>query len=547
MDSAVGGALLAAFCVGVVLSPWIWIAFRQSTIASAWSTSPVDSWILSATSRITETFQLHLEGRIVWAWGLLGVVAVLYITLLVMVVPAHWLAVSFSYLCCYLPSTVLMAYAWYRMGKPNEVRIGLLANFFLQGAVMGASFALVLNTSLLNSWKRLSPNCNPMTIEPTTACNIQAALMWIFTPGIVEETFKSVWLFFRLRRSADDLPQTCCFCLPSFRTFDCGCWFKLASTPYHVLLCALASGAGFECFENLLYVFEHSGVLTGTGGSTPTLPPSASVGLTTVTASTTVNPLADFSPWTIMVITGIARIPTSTLHMVWTGLIGYGLARRLFLPEQRRPGLLTVLLPSIIAHGLMDYSLSAMQSASKAQDFTLILLLFCLFLTSSVGSCFLLGRNTGCRGILGCNEGFCCAPAFWEEDFGTFPGSAREDLVGPASLVGIALERMPQRPSVTFTVPEGAQPGQQLRVQMPDGQEVSITLPDGAESGQTLTQPAEHEYGSFTIPDGAEPGQQLQVQMPGGQQVAIVVPPDATPGVLPVQRRQLLLPGAPRC
>merc|ERR1740138_1464487 len=88
-----------------------------------------------------------------------------------------------------------------------------------------------------------------------------AALMWVLTPGLVEETFKSVWLFFRLRRSSDDLPSTCCFCLPAAGPWDCGCWYKLAPTPYHVFLCALASGAGFECLENGLYVFQKSQVL----------------------------------------------------------------------------------------------------------------------------------------------------------------------------------------------------------------------------------------------------------------------------------------------
>merc|ERR1712070_693523 len=95
----------------------------------------------------------------------------------------------------------------------------------------------------------------------TAACTTEAALMWIFTPGLVEETFKSVWLFFRLRRGPEDVPAKCCLCLPSTGAYDCGCWYKLAPTPYHVLLCALASGAGFECLENVFYVFSKSGVL----------------------------------------------------------------------------------------------------------------------------------------------------------------------------------------------------------------------------------------------------------------------------------------------
>merc|ERR1719203_381104 len=113
----------------------------------------------------------------------------------------------------------------------------------------------------------------------TPACNTIAAIMWVLTPGLVEETFKSLWLFFRLRRSVADIPAKCCFCLPASHGYDCGCWYKLAPTPYHVLLCALASGAGFECMENLLYVFEKSGVMT-----------PAHDGHGTTTTSTTLSP-----------------------------------------------------------------------------------------------------------------------------------------------------------------------------------------------------------------------------------------------------------------
>merc|ERR1712194_517810 len=141
--------------------------------------------------------------------------------------------------CCWTPSFLLLTYAWCRVGKCNCVPLGLLANFVIQGGIMGTSFALVLNTTLIVSWHNISPTCNPMEITMTLPCNVAAAVMWILTPGLVEETFKSVWLFFRLRRSVDDVPATCCFCLPASRSFNGGCWYKLAPSPYHVVLCTM--------------------------------------------------------------------------------------------------------------------------------------------------------------------------------------------------------------------------------------------------------------------------------------------------------------------
>lgn len=322
-----------------------------------------------------------------------------------------------------------MLFAWLRVGKQNGVRLGLLANFFMQGGLFGVLFAVVLNSLLVALWEDLSPFCNTETIFVMNfSCNIGAALIWVLTPGLVEETFKAIWLFCRLRRSPEDLPGKCCFCLPASRGYDCGCWYKLAPTPYHVVLCALASGAGFECLENLVYVFDNSGVLDSSR-TTKLLPTAETLVAENVIFSSggevATTPTSSENE---MVLIAIARLPTSFMHMVWTGFIGFGLARRLFLQDARRPSLVTVLLPPIIAHGLYDYALSAMAWAdflNKPQLFWVFLL---LFLVLFMGSCFLLGRLTGCRGRFCCNDSCCCAAGFWEIMFGGIAAHRQDGL-----------------------------------------------------------------------------------------------------------------------
>merc|ERR1740121_174288 len=230
-------------------------------------------------------------------------------------------------------------------------------------------------------------------------------MMWILTPGLVEETAKGMWLFFRLRRSTSQLPGRCCFGL--FRAFhhnDCGCWYKLAPTPYHVLLSALAAGAGFECLENVKFVFVDSHAL-----------PRLSAGNSN------------------MLSMAVARCVSSGLHMVWTGLLGYGLARRLFLPEEQRWSLIAVLLPSIVLHGLYDYTTSAMAWVNLSRKVGMLSdeaaasdagFLFFLMVASSLGSCCILAQLTGLRCCRPKRAGggrserhCCCYDGFWEERF----------------------------------------------------------------------------------------------------------------------------------
>lgn len=263
-----------------------------------------------------------------------------------------------------------------------------------------------------------------MRVMPTTPqCDAIAAVMWILTPGLIEETGKALWLFFRFRRGPDQLPSHCCLGIfPASHSYDCGCWYKLAPTPYHVILSALAAGAGFECLENIKYVFFNTDALQRLGSN---------------------------AGGSDLLQIAVMRCMTSGLHMVWTGIIGWGLARRLFLPEEERPCLLTVVLPSMVLHGMYDYSLSGLPWAAQSEKTGIVshevaedemMFFFAVLLISSFGSVILLACLTGLRcgcGSQGCS--CCCAPSFWETRFKVH--------IQPPPMVGAAVRaREIQRP-----------------------------------------------------------------------------------------------------
>jgi len=427
----VPGLVGVLLCLAVAMSPWVWIRIRRGTSASSWGTPPVDHCIRHLSRDVSQSFSRSLQGRWLWVWFLLGGMGLLYLVIVwqasVRQIQVSCFSLTVSYTCCWLTGLLALLVAWFRMGRRNHVNLGLLANFFLSGGVLGSTFAMVLNSELILNWQRFSPTCNLMKIEMNARCNALAELMWLLTPGLVEETFKSVWLFFRLRRGLEDLPGRCCFCLPASRTYDCGCWFKLAPTPYHVLLCALASGAGFESFENLLYVFWNSRVFQ--------------------------NPGDTKAAQTVLAV-GLSRLATSGMHMIWTGLIGLGLARQLFLQENQRPSLLAVLLPSMLAHGTFDYSVSALQSAAKAQQNEYAVLYICMFVGVIVASCCRFGALTGCKGAFFCGSSCCCAPDFWGAVFGIGAADAARQMVGQPV---IQLEPPPQPAPLTATALEASQ------------------------------------------------------------------------------------------
>jgi len=288
------------------------------------------------------------------------------------------------------------------------VQLGLMANFFIFGGLLGVIFSALFEMLTELSFSAVFPTCSMIfldkrdiitdrtrstVLKPVTEdCTAVSAMMWILVPGLIEETGKAMWLFWRFRRSESDMPERCCFglCGASGSSSCAGGWYKLASTPYHILLCALSSGAGFECVENMKYVFFNS-----------------------------VPTAQDASPGGTLVQIAVARCITSGLHIAWSGLIGFGLAKRLFYPERARPGLLTVICPAMVLHGLFDWSLAAVSAIGKRQhspagmdkdDANLACVLLMVLCTCIVvGSYLWLGCLTGCR----CCRSLCCAPDFW--------------------------------------------------------------------------------------------------------------------------------------
>ncbi|CAK0877998.1 unnamed protein product [Prorocentrum cordatum] len=324
------------------VGPWIWIASR-GTSASAWGTAAAPG----PAREPTESFGRELLGG---RGRALSAVAVLFGAPLLWMLEGSresLLDVLVCYTMCWLPSAILLIWAWGRLGKRNGVHPGLMANFFLSGAILGCAYAAFFEILEEMAWQMISPSCTagnfdvgytiagqPFPRPMTVTCGISVAGMWILTPGLIEETGKAIWLFLRLRKSLGDLPETCFGCLPAntSRVF-CG-WFKLAPTPYHVLLCSLAGGAGFECLENMKYVFSPS------------------------------DRMPQESPVEVV----FARALSSNLHMMWTGLIGLGLARRMFPSGGPGSSLLCVVMPSVVLHGLFDFGITLIQNVASRAD-----------------------------------------------------------------------------------------------------------------------------------------------------------------------------------
>ena len=153
---------------------------------------------------------------------------------------------------------LILLLAWWRLG--DGVTLGFLASMYLHSTLLSVFLSAFTELLMTPLWTRSFPDCQlgftaAHAISPRTEhCEFLGFAAWLCIPGMIEETFKAVWFFFRLRRSVDDVPETCC-CGMFFSqsSGDCGWWFKLAPTPQHVLLAAVAAGAGFEAVENLEY------------------------------------------------------------------------------------------------------------------------------------------------------------------------------------------------------------------------------------------------------------------------------------------------------
>lgn len=388
------GSLAGPIC------PWVWIACRREPSASAWSTPAVDSPTRTGEVGLqrlfSSSFQESLAGRITSIVVILaGCFAILIHYLKEQ--PDFFVVIVTSFVMCFLMPFLILFLAWVRVGKPNAVTPGLMGSLFVSGGVLGVFFAFTFESMEEAAWAVLSPTCNGRNAVLFPGCAPRLALIWILTPGLIEETGKALWLFFQLRRSRAQVPTKCLGCCPAKHSWDCGCWYLLAPTPYHVILCAFSAGAGFECLENIKYVFSNFGTMQHL--SSPRGPAK-------------------------MIEVALSRCLTSGMHMLWTGLIGYGLSMRMFLPAAERPSLPAVILPSIILHGLFDFSLFATQAAqapgsrhylTKEDVASDTLFFLSLFLFTVFGTCFPMCCLTGlrCRGGCSC----CCAPGFWERRY----------------------------------------------------------------------------------------------------------------------------------
>ena len=130
--------------------------------------------------------------------------------------------------------------------------------------------------------------------DGTVACNINLAMQWVLTPGLIEEASKAVWL---------------------------RVWLWLTDVKPHpaaILLCGMSLGAGFETAENLRYAFP-------TGLDFSKSNPSRAVA-------------------------AVNRALSSYLHVAWTGGIAEALAHG--------GSFSRALLRVIVLHGLYDYGAS---------------------------------------------------------------------------------------------------------------------------------------------------------------------------------------------
>eukprot|EP00929_Paragymnodinium_shiwhaense_P079165 TRINITY_DN41174_c0_g1_i1.p1 TRINITY_DN41174_c0_g1~~TRINITY_DN41174_c0_g1_i1.p1 ORF type:complete len:447 (+),score=31.21 TRINITY_DN41174_c0_g1_i1:51-1391(+) len=398
--------IIAVVFVSTLLASWLWIALRGSS-ASAWGSPPCDQESAPSgdnDAKLSENDMQHLRGRSCWLN--LGVV----VWLLVFGELMHSQPVlGVSYVLCFLPSFLLLFVGWFRIGSEHGVPGGLLVNFFLSGALLSTTLCMLPEAFVAAAAARAFPECHRDTLGPdgnitasmgetaTPNCQMAIAAQTTFGPGLFEESLKAIWLFYRLRRQPADVPERCCCCFPSFGgVLSCRCWYKLATTPYHVLLCALSAGAGFECFENMLYVFVYSRRMASPHGGGHHDDEKEHIELQAAQLGV-----------------ALSRTIFSTLHMLWTGLVGIGLAKRMFYPAGQRPWLITVLLPPILLHGCFDYSLAAAEAARASNSGNLYeFSAFMLLAGAVVCSCSSFCGKTGCR--VTC----CLHPGFWKEDFG---------------------------------------------------------------------------------------------------------------------------------
>eukprot|EP00439_Symbiodinium_sp_Y106_P056331 s519_g7.t2 len=326
----------------------------------AWNSSQSSSGSLPSTRPVDDAFLRTLAGD-----GRVVIVAVLLVSFAGLcgtfeVLGPGGVAVFFA---SGAPVLILLL-AWWRLG--DGVTLGFLASMYLHSTLLSVFLSAFTELLMTPLWTRSFPDCQlgftaAHAISPRTEpCEFLGFAAWLCIPGMIEETFKAVWFFFRLRRSVDDVPET------------------------------FAAGAGFEAVENLEY-----GLAMASTEANMALP--------------------------VVIIRGFFP-----MHICWTGMIGVGLARRLFLPRKQSPSLFGTLWPAILLHGMSDYSVILFETFGAAEDpggcALATVLELCVWLLTfarfAVASGLRLSSPRSC----------CCNRSVWEAEFKPVLG---EPLVSP--------------------------------------------------------------------------------------------------------------------
>merc|ERR1712224_1109214 len=74
--------------------------------------------------------------------------------------PRHWQQTALAYTLCWSTASCALLAAWIRIGKPNKVQLGLMANFFIFGGILGVIFAMVFEVFEELAFLLAFPNCS---------------------------------------------------------------------------------------------------------------------------------------------------------------------------------------------------------------------------------------------------------------------------------------------------------------------------------------------------------------------------------------------------
>jgi len=395
----------------VSAGPWLWIGCNDSAKTSAWGTKAFSRWsspssvydpadaLLPLNSPNSEqAFEETMDADATSIWIPIVFTYMVAVSLLYLIKePERWPELLTSYLMSFGMSIAINLSAYRRFGRPSpqdeyDVRPSMLINFAIYGGLLGIAYTVCFQPLERYFSSQAFPCCSGthLNVDPlarwpahltklTPSCGILSAFMWIMSEGLVEETGKAMWLFWRLRVTEGDLPRKCFFgqCSSRHAADCCGGWFKLAPSPRHVLLCALACGAGYDCLENIKHGFHR----------TP-LPQEFEK----------THHLRGVHPSLMMVV--LSEFLTCNMHIAWTGLIGAGLAKQMFCRARDRVSLIATLLPSVILHGIFDWGLASLHGLflrrhenSKTARLELTIFLIATIAMSFCTSCFLLHRR----------------------------------------------------------------------------------------------------------------------------------------------------------